>query len=98
MTTSQSAARPFDVAVECVANIDLCYPYTAPALPRDGETEFGTELETRAGGKDLNQEVAVANHGSMATIRQLLPTLDSPIQGLLVSPDETQLRLRTQTG
>jgi hypothetical protein len=33
-----------------------------------------------------------------ATIRQLLPTLDSPIQGLLVSPDRTQLRLRTQTG
>ena len=55
------------MSVLSIGSMNLDYVYQVPRLARPGETLMATAMETKAGGKGLNQTLALARAG--ATVR-----------------------------
>ena len=55
------------MSVLSIGSMNLDYVYQVPHLARPGETLMATAMETKAGGKGLNQTLALARAG--ATVR-----------------------------
>jgi hypothetical protein len=73
---------------------DVTYDCPAPL----GPATLVCYTEVRRAPYGSVAELSLDPNSQQATMRQLLPTLDSPVRGLLVSPDRAELRLRTQRG
>ena len=68
MTDMTPPAASFDVTIIGRANIDLTVRLPYHPSPGARQTEFGSELVATAGGKSLNQAIAVARLGGRACL------------------------------
>ena len=68
MTDTMSPAAPSEVTIIGRANIDLTVRVPHRPSPGAHQTVFGAELVATAGGKSLNQAIAVARLGGRASL------------------------------
>jgi len=90
-----------DVSLTVVGSINLDLVARVAALPRPGETIFGTDFERVPGGKGANQAVAAAKLGAKVRMVGAVgedPLADEALAGLLAAGVELDVQRIGTTG